>query len=156
MSKPEFMEKIFSNMGTSANLGIAVMCAIAAFKGVFRPMFTMMDKKSDPETKKYTAMREFLTEVSALPLYAVVPIACSNISKKIFKGHKNVENIAANTKFVALGAATFIVPIVCNKIQPPIMAAYKRRDEAKKLQVAQVNSQPVSTFKANYGMKVGG
>ena len=156
MQKPGIVENLFSKMGTSANLGIGVMCAIAGFKGIFRPMFTMMDKKSDPETKKYTAMREFLTEVSALPLYAVVPIACSKVSKLIFKNHKSVENIAANTKFVALGVATFMVPVICNKIQPPIMAAYKKRDEAKKLQVVQINSRPVSTFKANCGLKVGG
>ena len=79
--------------------------------------------------------------------------------QKIFKGHPKVDNIAANTKFAVLGVATFMVPVICNKIQPPIMAAYQRHEEAKKTRLAQVNPQqqvqPVA-FKANYGMKVGG
>lgn len=158
MQKPGVTERFLSTMGSSANLGIAVMCAIAAFKGIMRPIFTLNDKKSDPETKKYTAMREFLTEVAALPMYAVLPLSIGWAAKKIFKGHAKVENITANTKFAVLGAATFMVPVVCNKIQPPIMAAYQRSCEAKKARLAQMNNsqgQPVA-FKANYGMKVGG
>lgn len=42
--------------------------AIAAVKGICRPAFTMMDKKEEPKTKKYTAIREGLTEIIAIPV----------------------------------------------------------------------------------------
>ena len=35
--------------------------AVASAELVFRPVFTMMDKKSPEETKKYTALREGIT-----------------------------------------------------------------------------------------------
>ena len=46
-----------------------VVMAIATVKGICRPTFTMMDKTEKPETKKYTALREGLTEVIAIPAY---------------------------------------------------------------------------------------
>ena len=46
-----------------------VVMAIATVKGICRPTFTMMDKKEDPKTKKYTAIREGLTELIAIPVY---------------------------------------------------------------------------------------
>lgn len=158
MAKPPITNRLLDVMGTNANLGVGVMCAIALFKGILRPIFALQDKKSSPETRKYTAMREGLTEVAALPMYATLPFACSWIAGKIFKGHNKLENIKGVTKFGALGLATFMVPVVCNKIQPPIMAAYKRHEDAKKTQLAKVNTQPLpnTAFKANYGMKVGG
>lgn len=160
--KPSVMEKAFKRLGESKYGGVAVMCVIAVFKGIFRPMFTMMDKKSDPETKKYAAIREGLTEVAALPLYASVPILVGKLINKTCKGNKNIKRLEANGIFLGLGAATLIIPAVCNVIQPPIMASYKKRQEAKKAKIgAETNpvKKPVqTTFKGhiNYGMKVGG
>ena len=47
------------------NDALYAVLAIAMFKGIMRPTFTMMDKESDKETKKYAAFREGLTEVIA-------------------------------------------------------------------------------------------
>lgn len=58
----------------------AVM-AIAAVKGICRPAFTMMDKTEKPETKKYTALREGLTELIAIPAYW----ACGELAGKCSK-----------------------------------------------------------------------
>ena len=43
--------------------------SIAIAKGIFRLMFTMMDKEENYETKRYTAIREGLTEMIAIPVY---------------------------------------------------------------------------------------
>lgn len=58
----------------------AVM-AIATVKGICRPAFTMMDKTEKPETKRYTAVREGLTELIAIPAYW----ACGEIAGKCAK-----------------------------------------------------------------------
>ncbi len=43
LKKPN-LENIFKFMGDNPNSAIVVAVAIAAFKGVFRPIFTMRDK----------------------------------------------------------------------------------------------------------------
>ena len=68
MSFSKVMENICTKLGTN-NKPTFVVMAIATGKGIFRPIFTMMDKKENPETKKYTAIREGLTEVIAIPIY---------------------------------------------------------------------------------------
>lgn len=171
MKAPNF-EDILKSIGENNNTPTIAMCLIAIFKGIFRPMFTMMDKKSDPETKKYAAIREGLTEVAALPLYAVTPFLAAKLAHYLGKQLKNEVSVnprrmEATSKFIGLGVATLLIPAVCNIIQPPIMAAYKKRQESKKAQLGNTNitnpvtqvSQPLqTTFKSNFnrGMKVGG
>lgn len=57
--------------------------SIAAAKGIFRPAFTMSDKKENYDTKRYTAIREGLTEVIAIPVYYASGLISKSISKKI-------------------------------------------------------------------------
>lgn len=175
MVNGNILEKAFKYFGESQHGATIIACSIAVFKGIFRPTFTMMDKKSDPETKKYAAMREGLTEVAALPLYAVTPWAAAKIVEKFSKEPNPIakKRIKTNAKFLAICAATLIIPAVCNAIQPPIMAAYKRKQEAKKAQlnvnnqvkpIAELNKTSfkgrnvvpdVSSKRINYGMRVG-
>lgn len=166
-------KNLFRFLGENKNSATLIACSIAVFKGIFRPTFTMMDKKSDPETKKYAAIREGLTEIAALPLYAVTPWAAGKLVDK-FSKEKNPlvkDRLKTNSKFFAICLATIIIPAICNVIQPPIMAAYKRKQEAKKAQLAENMSNPaqlnkpsfsgnlgkVKPFgnKINYGMRVG-
>ena len=60
-----------------------VAMSIATAKGIFRPMFTMMDKDESYETKKYTALREGLTELIAIPVYYLSGVVSSKLSKKL-------------------------------------------------------------------------
>lgn len=72
----------FTNICTALgknNKPTYVVMAIATVKGICRPMFTMMDKKENPETKKYTAIREGLTELIAIPVYW----ACGELAGKL-------------------------------------------------------------------------
>lgn len=161
------LENFLRKIGESNNTPTIAMCLIAVFKGLFRPIFTMMDKKSDPETKKYAAIREGLTEVAALPLYAITPFAAGKLAKTIASKIKGAEvaKMQNTAKFLGLGIATLLIPMVCNIIQPPIMNAYKRSQEAKKAMIAeknQINQQnivtpvkPAFSSKFNYGMRIG-
>lgn len=71
------LTKLCDHLGENNKPTYAVM-AIAAVKGICRPTFTMMDKTENPETKKYTALREGLTEIIAIPAYW----ACGEIAGK--------------------------------------------------------------------------
>lgn len=171
------LDKTFKFLGDNANAAIIVTCVVAGFKGIFRPLFTMMDKKSDPETKKYAAIREGLTEVVAIPVYIAIPTILGKMIEKAkaFKTPHDKKIAQGNAKFFGVCASTLLIPAVCNVIQPPIMKAYKAKQEAKKAQMnkAQLAEVNKPTFKgqlfkgqnvipvksqrvSNYGMKVGG
>lgn len=68
MGFQNFLRNACSKLGENNKPTYAVV-AIAAVKGICRPTFTMMDKTEKPETKKYTALREGLTELIAIPVY---------------------------------------------------------------------------------------
>lgn len=168
----------FKFLGENKNSAIYVAVAIALFKGIFRPYFTMRDKKSDPQTKKYTAMREFLTEMIAIPVYVSVPtLGSSFIKNRFYKGAPKITQKAvdANVKFLGVLASTAIIPAVCNLIQPPIMKSYSNyvKNKNAKTAIAQNNpttvvvnpnkpsfsgNNPLTMKKShmsNYGMRVG-
>lgn len=77
MGFQNFLRNVCSKLGENNKPTYAVV-AIAAVKGICRPTFTMMDKTEKPETKKYTALREGLTEIIAIPVY----LACGYIAGK--------------------------------------------------------------------------
>ena len=86
MGKENFVVKILTKLGEGNNAAL-VSSSIAAAKGIFRPIFTMSDKKEKPETKKYTAIREFLTEFIAIPVY----LASGKIAQRVIKRYEEVE-----------------------------------------------------------------
>lgn len=170
----KLLDRAFNILGHNSNSAIYVAVTIAAFKGVFRPIFTMSDKKSDPETKKYTAIREALTELIAIPVYIAVPLLGNKlIVEKGFGKKPELFKKAATTniKFLGVLLATAIIPAVCNAIQPPIMAKMKKRSEAKKALLTDNKIPKIETkkpsfsgdhtlanrkpFRNNYGMRVG-
>lgn len=169
------LHNTFKFLGENPNSAIYVAVAIAAFKGLFRPVFTLTDKKSDPQTKKYTATREALTELIAIPVYVAVPLlGKALIVDKLYKSKSPIFKKAAeaNIKFLGVLASTAIIPAVCNIIQPPIMNYITKKSEAKKAidqnntitSVGTLNKpsfsgrnplQMRSSQKFNYGMRVG-
>lgn len=171
-------ENLFRYIGENENAATIIACSIAVFKGIFRPLFTMMDKKQDPESKKYAAIREGLTEVAAFPLYAMTPFIVGKLvdifSKQEDSSQKRMKMTA---KFIGICAATLIIPAICNVFQPKVMKAYQKHEEKKKAKmgldvVSPVNIQPSAVinkpavavtsttlqktnFNANSGMRVG-
>ena len=110
----------------------AVM-AIATVKGIARPTFTMMDKHEDPETKKYTALREGLTEVVAIPAYW----GCGELAAKIAKQMKvsPEKQALAGHNFMFLGvcaAALFVIPALASLAIKPFMGLIQGDKNKKK------------------------
>ena len=76
------LEKSLTKFGMNNSPSIVAM-GIATAKGIFRPMFTMMDKKEDYQTKRYTALREGLTEMIAIPVYYLSGVLSKKLAQKI-------------------------------------------------------------------------
>lgn len=84
MTLADKVRNICVALGKNNKPTYAVM-AIATVKGICRPAFTMMDKTEKPETKKYTALREGLTELIAIPAYWVCGELAGKCSKLFVK-----------------------------------------------------------------------
>ena len=153
---------------------------IAVSKGILRPTFTMMDKKEDPKTKKYTAIREGLTELIAIPVYwglgeLSAKVATKHLPKELQKkGAKNAMFLGVCT------AALLIIPGLCSAVIKPIMSTFYHdgapakkpnktldvESKAPQLPAAKVSAPGIPTVnrpnfynfsnRAEYGMKVGG
>ena len=93
------IKKALVELGKNNKPTYAVM-AIAVVKGIARPLFTMSDKHADPETKKYTAIREGLTEVVAIPTY----FACGELAGKV----ANKLNLSPEKKALARSNFMFL------------------------------------------------
>ena len=87
MGQESFVIRTLKKLGEGSNAAL-VSSSIAAAKGIFRPIFTMSDKKEKPETKKYTAIREFLTEFIAIPVY----LASGKVAQSVIKKYDNVKH----------------------------------------------------------------
>lgn len=109
-----------------------VVMAIATVKGICRPTFTMMDKHEDYETKKYTAIREGLTEVIAIPVYWGLGELSGKCAKFLpaelqKQGKKNAMFLGVCT------AALLIIPGLCSATIKPIMDKFfPTKKDAKK------------------------
>ncbi len=95
--------------------------AVASAELIFRPLFTMMDKKTPDETKKYTALREGLTELIAAPTYLALPILAAKASNLIKDPNKakmakhNLQTLGTWT------AALVVIPGLCSMAVKPFM-----------------------------------
>lgn len=126
------LKNVCTSLGNHNDALYAVL-AIAVFKGVMRPTFTMMDKKSDRETKKYAAFREGLTEVIAFCSYIathklILPLAVP-LAKKTKASPKKVKN-GLSLLSVCLSAGV-IIPAICNASLKPIMDGVKKLSKNK-------------------------
>ncbi len=132
------LKKVCESIGRDNNPAYVVV-AIATAKGIFRPLFTMMDKKESPETKKYTALREGLTEVIAIPTYLV----CGALAGKgaaLIKDPAKAKMAKHNLRFMGVcAAALFVIPGVCSLVIKPftdmIFHKNKKKDEPARLDV---------------------
>lgn len=95
------------------------VAGVAAAELVFRPMFTMMDKKTPPETKKYTALREAVTELVAAPIYCALPILASKGSLLI-KDAQKAKRASHNLQVLGVWtAALLVIPGLCSLFVKP-------------------------------------
>ena len=128
MGVKESLLKIFKSLGENNKPTYAVM-AIAVVKGIARPIFTMTDKHAAPETKKYTAIREGLTEVVAIPTYYACGELASKVGDKLNFDHLPKDQRAfakqsAKQNFMFLGvctAALLVIPALASLTVKPFM-----------------------------------
>lgn len=98
-----------------------VVMAIAAVKGICRPTFTMMDKKEEPKTKKYTAIREGLTEIIAIPVYWGLGEGSAKLANKFLPDELKAKG-AKNCMLIGVcAAALFVIPGLCSLAIKPLM-----------------------------------
>ena len=120
------LEKILTKFGKNTS-PIAVVVGIAIAKGIFRPMFTMMDKNESYETKRYTAIREGLTEIIAIPVYWGSGVVTKAIAKKLAQPKyfmkKNLFELYKN-----------------GKITPEVDKAYKSADKLAKYNLPKITT----------------
>lgn len=111
--------KIIDSIGKN-NKPIYAVVAVACANAIFKPLTSLTDKKEKPETKKYAAAREFLTEVVAIPTY----IGCAEIAQHFAKAFKNPEKATkakSNLSFIGVCiAAIFVIPALCSAIIAPL------------------------------------
>ena len=82
MGIKQTLEKKLTKFGQNNSPTIIAM-GIAIAKGIFRPTFTMMDKSESYETKRYTALREGMTEATAIPIYYLSGVVSKAVTKKL-------------------------------------------------------------------------
>lgn len=109
--------------------------AVASAELIFRPTFTMMDKKTPDETKKYTALREALTELIAAPTYLALPILAAKGADLLkIKDPKQAKMAKHNLQtFGTWTAALVVIPGLCSLAVKPFMDKIKAKkaDEPK-------------------------
>ena len=132
LSKVEKLKKTLVELGAD-NSPTYPAIAIAAAKGIFRPLFTMMDKKEDPKTKKYTALREGLTELIAIPTYWACGVLANKVANSIHKEPEKIHIAKSNFGFLAVGVATLlIVPALCSCLVKPFTNMLFKKDDKEK------------------------
>ena len=133
------IKEILTNLGKNNKPTYAVI-AIAVVKGIARPLFTMTDKHADPETKKYTAIREGLTEVVAIPTYFACGELASKVADKLKFDHlptpkeQAFARQSAKQNFMFLGvciAALAVIPALASVTIKPFMKKIQENNKSK-------------------------
>ena len=142
MAITDIIKKTCKSLGEN-NKPTYVVMAIAAVKGICRPAFTMMDKTENPETKKYTALREGLTEAIAIPAYWACGEIAGKLAKKVFNSDAALANRAEkNLMFIGVCAAALVViPALCSVAIKPFMDAIGLKSPEDKKQKPKAPSQ---------------
>lgn len=126
------IKNICKKLGECNKATYAVV-AIAVAKGIFRPLFTLCDKKEKKETRIYTAAREGLTEVVAIPTYIGVGKLAELIAGKL-KGlsPEKLEIAKHNANFIGVcAAALVIIPLFASIVTKPFSKRTPEKLETK-------------------------
>ena len=135
MSIKDAFKRLCFDLGKNNSPEYAVV-AIATVKGIARPTITMMDKKEDPQTKKYTALREGLTEVVAIPTYITCGYLAGKLGGKLNLAPDQKSAAVKNFKFLGVClAALLVIPALASVTIKPFMKKIqeKKIDELEDL-----------------------
>ena len=139
MSFTNSAKRIVQSIGKNNKPTYAVM-AVAVTNGIFKPLSSLTDKKEAKETKQYAALREFLTEVVAVPTYWACGELAAKVAEKHFKNPKDIKMAKTNMMFLGVcTAALLVIPGLCSVIVTPftdmIFNKKKPDTQSKKLDI---------------------
>ena len=122
MSFNKLIKNVCESIGKDNNPAYVVV-AIATAKGIFRPLFTMMDKKESPDARKYAALRELMTEFIGVPTTMTLGLIGETLAGFLAKkGSAKYKNASSVLSFLGICmAAGYFVPKFCNIGMPPVM-----------------------------------
>ena len=115
MNLTNTLKNVLESVGKNNKPTYTVM-AVATANGIFKPISSLTDKKEKPEARKYAALREFATEVVAVPTYWACGVGAAAIGAKLFKNSPEKKAMArANMMFLGVcTAALLVIPAVCS------------------------------------------
>lgn len=160
------IKNICANLGKNNKSTYSVV-AIAAANGIFRPTFTMLKKGEDPQSKKYAALREGLTELIAIPSYLIcgeLAAKCgekiaakaadkeiaelakqgkplTEKAKQIFKDSKIKDSKASLMLIGVCIAAGLVIPALCSAVVKPVMKKLNKKSDNTQVEKPQVLDQ---------------
>ena len=147
-------QKHFKNLCMSLgkkNKALYGALTIAMSKGILRPTFTMMDKKQEKNSRKYTAFREGLTGAVAFGTYLVTDGLVEKMTTHIAKKTNNLKELPKMKSTLSLITvsltALFVIPTICNLTTKPLMdALLKDKTPKNKTKIPQ---QPIKQINFN-------
>ncbi len=166
---PQLYRKACKKLG-ERNDAIYGAVTIAVSKGILRPTFTMLDKKQDKESRKYTAFREGITGAIALGAYLSTHKGVEKLVKYICKKgnvFNKSEEIKATMSLITISlTALFIIPGITNAITTPMqkLISPHKHEPLKKngqpnfegnRQLYKNNFLYHKNIFTNYGMRIG-
>ena len=172
MTLINFIKKICSNLGNKSKPLYPIL-AISCANGIFRPTFTMMKKGEDPESKRYAALREGITELVAMPTYLLTGILGEklgkkiavkaldvNLAKKVQEGKVISEAVKRDMKASAIQkgqaglgliaiciAAGLVIPALCSVVVTPVMKRISKKSEQKSLDIKENAPTPPAAIR---------
>ena len=172
MTLINFIKKICSNLGNKSKPLYPIL-AVSCANGIFRPTFTMMKKGEDPESKRYAALREGITELVAMPTYFLTGILGEklgkkiavkaldiNIAKKVQEGKVISEAVKRDMKASAIQkgqaglgliaiciAAGLVIPALCSVVVTPVMKRISKKPEQKSLDIKENAPTPPAAIR---------
>lgn len=162
-------QKHFKNLCMSLgknNKALYGALTIAVSKGILRPTFTMMDKKQEKNSRRYTAFREGLTGAVAFGAYLVTDAGVEKLAKHIAVKTNHVNELPKMKSTLSLISvsltALFVIPAICNAATKPLMNAFLKDNETKRISqkpVRQVNFNGyprIYSSRSFDGMRIGG
>ncbi len=167
----QYFKNFCINLGQK-NKALYGALTIAVSKGILRPTFTMMDKKQEKNSRKYTAFREGFTGAVAFITYLITDSAVGKVAKHIAQKTNHMKELPKMQSTLSLISvsltALFVIPTICNIATKPLMNMLDKNKETKRTpqkplphNLKQLNFQGYTTpyhFRNFYnsGMKIGG
>ena len=159
-------QKHFKNLCMSLgknNKALYGALTIAVSKGILRPTFTMMDKKQEKNSRRYTAFREGLTGAVAFGAYLVTDAGVEKLAKHIAVKTNHVNELPKMKSTLSLISVSLTALfVICNAATKPLMNAFLKDNETKRISqkpVRQVNFNGyprIYSSRSFDGMRIGG